>query len=134
VQKGSAAPQPQADGVSLQRLTDKGHVVAHGLFFEPGKAELGPESEKALAELALLLTKEGSLKVHIVGHTDTAEPLASALALSQARAKSVREALLAKGVPAARMSAYGVGPYGPIASNRTEQGRAQNRRVEVVEQ
>ena len=70
-----------------------------------------------------------------LGHTDNVGDLALNMKLSQARAAAVVAALTGKhGVAAARLSAFGAGPYLPVASNKTDEGKARNRRVELVEQ
>ena len=92
------------------------------------------ESEAALAEIAKLMSAHPDLKVYIVGHTDMVGDAAANLKLAQARAQSVVTALSTKnGIAAARMIPFGAGPYAPVATNRTEEGRAKNRRVELVE-
>jgi len=115
-------------------LSANGSVSLYGLYFDTAKAELKPESEPMLAEIAKLLKENPALRVYIVGHTDMVGDAAANIKLSQARAQAVIGALAAKhGIAAARMTSYGVGPYAPVASNKTEEGRAKNRRVELVE-
>jgi OmpA-OmpF porin, OOP family len=83
--------------------------------------------------MADLLTGTPALKVYVVGHTDLQGELQANLTLSAARAASVIKALTTKyGIAAARLSPHGVGPLSPLATNDTEAGRAQNRRVELV--
>jgi OOP family OmpA-OmpF porin len=117
-----------------QDLGDTGRVAIYGIFFDTGKAELKPESGAALVEIAKLLKGSPGLKVYVVGHTDMTADLATNVKLSQARAQSVVSALVSQhGIDGARMIAYGSGPYAPVATNKTEEGRAKNRRVELVE-
>ena len=117
-----------------QGLENAGSVAIYGIYFDTGQSEIKPESEPALTEIAKLLTQKPALKVLIVGHTDMVAGLASNMKLSQARAQAVVSALTAKhGIAAARMTPMGVGPCAPVASNKTEEGRAKNRRVELVE-
>jgi len=116
-------------------LAATGHAVVDGILFDTGKADLKPASEAALAEVAKLLTAKADLKVRIVGHTDNVGTLDGNLKLSQARAESVVAWLTSKGkIAAARLSAHGVASLAPVASNRAEEGRKQNRRVEIIEQ
>lgn len=75
-----------------------------------------------------------TLKAFIVGHTDNVGTLETNLTLSAGRAEALVKALVSRGIAATRLKAAGVGPYSPVASNKDEQGRAQNRRVELVEQ
>jgi len=122
-----------ADGMARD-IGETGKVAIYGILFDTGKAELKPESGPALSEIAKLLKANPTLKVYVVGHTDMTADLATNLKLSQARAQSVVNALVSQhGVAAARLIPYGAGPYAPVASNRTEEGRAKNRRVELVE-
>ena len=119
----------------LGGLAATGHVAVTGIFFDTGKAELKPESGPALAEIGKLMAKQPGLKLFVVGHTDTVGTPESNLALSQARAEAVLQALVqGHGVAAARLRPFGAGPFAPVASNDAEEGRAQNRRVELVKQ
>ena len=116
-------------------LADIGHVELQGIFFDTGKADIKPESEAALKEVAKLLQGSGELKVWVVGHTDYMGSTESNLTLSSARAASVVKYLTGTlGIDPKRLGSFGAGPYAPIASNKTEEGRAKNRRVELVVQ
>ena len=115
-------------------ISNTGSVAIYGINFDTAKSEIKPESEPAIGEIAKLLTNNPTLKVYIVGHTDMVGDVASNLKLSQARAQAVVTALETKhGIAASRLLAFGAGPYAPVASNKTEEGRAKNRRVELVE-
>lgn len=111
-----------------------GKTIIYGIYFDTGSATIKPESEPALAEMTKLLKNSPTLKVYIVGHTDNTGALELNLKLSADRAESVVKALVAGGIVQGRLKAAGVGPYCPIGSNGTEQGKAQNRRVELVQQ
>jgi outer membrane protein OmpA-like peptidoglycan-associated protein len=116
-------------------LKTSGHVEVPGIFFDTGKADLKPESDAAVGEVAKLLKAEPALKVYVVGHTDNVASLDLNTKLSQARADAVVQALVARhGIAAARLVGRGAGPLAPVASNDTEEGRAKNRRVELVKQ
>ena len=116
-------------------LSASGHVEVPGIFFDTGKAELKPESDAAIAEVARLLQTDATLRVFVVGHTDNVAALDLNLRLSQARAEAVVQALVGKhGIAAGRLIGRGVGPLAPVASNGAEEGRARNRRVELVRQ
>jgi outer membrane protein OmpA-like peptidoglycan-associated protein len=116
-------------------LKATGHVEVPGIFFDTAKADLKPESDAAIAEIAKLLKADPALKVYVVGHTDNVSTLDVNLKLSQARADAVVQALVTKhGIAAARLVGRGAGPLAPVASNDTEDGRARNRRVELVKQ
>jgi outer membrane protein OmpA-like peptidoglycan-associated protein len=115
-------------------IADTGSVAIYGINFDTASSVLKPDSEPALDEIAKLLTNNPAMKVYIVGHTDMVGDAASNVKLSQARAQSVITALVSKhGISASRLIAFGNGPYAPIASNKTDDGRAKNRRVELVE-
>jgi outer membrane protein OmpA-like peptidoglycan-associated protein len=108
-----------------------GKAAVYGIYFDTGKSVVKPESEPALTEIGKLLKENGSLKLHVVGRTDNVGDLASKMKLSQARA----EALVTKhGVDAKRLKAAGVGPLCPAASSDIDEGKAKNRRVELVAQ
>jgi OmpA-OmpF porin, OOP family len=116
-------------------LTTSGHTVVNGILFDTAKADLKPESASALKEVVKLLQADPKLKIYVVGHTDNVGVLAGNLDLSKARAAAVVKALTTQyGVAADRLQSYGIGPYAPVASNDTEDGRALNRRVELVKQ
>jgi outer membrane protein OmpA-like peptidoglycan-associated protein len=113
-------------------LAASGHVEVPGIFFDTAKAEIKAESEPALHEVVTLLHADPALKVWVVGHTDNTGTEEANVTLSQARATAVVKALVARSIPAARLSAHGAGPYAPVAENESEAGRAKNRRVELV--
>lgn len=116
-------------------LKTSGHVEVPGIFFNTGKAELKPESQAAVTEVAKLLKADPGLKVYVVGHTDNTASLDLNIKLSKTRAEAVAQALVAQhGIAASRLSGQGAGPLLPIASNDSEEGRAKNRRVELVKQ
>ncbi len=112
-----------------------GRQVIYGILFDFDKADIKPESKAQLDQMAALMKANPALKVYIVGHTDNQGGIEYNLSLSQRRAESITRALATQyGIPAARMAARGLGPFAPVASNDTEDGRAKNRRVEIVKQ
>ena len=112
-----------------------GHASVYGIYFDTGKADIKPESDATLKEIAKLLQGDPRLKLYVVGHTDNQGALDLNMDLSRRRAEAVLAALTTKyAVPAVRLRAYGCGPYAPVASNDSENGRAKNRRVELVKQ
>lgn len=116
-------------------LETTGKVAVYGIFFDTDKAEVKPESESALVEVAKLLQGHPALKLFVVGHTDNAGAFDHNLKLSRDRASAVVAALTGKhGVSASRLQPFGAGPTSPAAPNQTEEGRAKNRRVELVAQ
>jgi OmpA-OmpF porin, OOP family len=116
-------------------IADTGHASVYGIYFDTGKAIVKPESDPTLAEIAKLMTSDKQLKLHVIGNTDNVGTLAANMALSKQRADAVVNTLVMKyQVPAARLLASGIGPLAPVATNRTDEGKAKNRRVELVEQ
>ena len=116
-------------------ISSTGHVAIYGIYFDFNKSDIKPESEPALNEIAKLLIGNPNLKVFIVGHTDNVGGVDYNMKLSQARADAVVKALTTKHkVNPQSLKAYGVGQMAPVAPNKTEEGRAKNRRVELVEQ
>ncbi|HEX5473731.1 MAG TPA: OmpA family protein [Vicinamibacterales bacterium] len=116
-------------------LSTSGHASIYGIFFDTGKATLKPESDATLAEIAKLLSSSAALRLHVVGHTDNVGTLASNMTLSKQRADAVVAALTGRyHVAPTRLQSAGVGPLAPVATNRTDEGRAKNRRVELVEE
>jgi len=112
-----------------------GHAVVPGILFDTGKADLKPESSKALDQVAKLLTEHADWRVYIVGHTDNVGQLGANLDLSKRRAEAVVQALVTEyHISPARLGSFGAGPYAPVASNENEDGRTKNRRVEIVKQ
>ncbi len=115
-------------------LEAEGRIALHNIYFELDSASLTPESAPALEQIARLMAERPDLEVLIVGHTDSQGSLEYNLGLSRERAAAVVEALAAQhGVERRRMTPAGVGFLAPLASNRSEAGRAENRRVELVE-
>jgi OOP family OmpA-OmpF porin len=116
-------------------ISSTGHVALYGIYFDTDKADLKPESRSTLDEIVKLLKQEPTLKLHIVGHTDNVGEVAYNVGLSERRAGAVVKELTAKhGIAAARLRPAGVGMLSPVASNETDEGRAKNRRVELVKQ
>ena len=117
-----------------RKIAADGRAVFYGIYFDFNKADLKPESDPQLAEMAGYLAKNPAAKMFIVGHTDTVGGLDYNMALSLKRAQAVVAALSGKyKITAARLVARGVGPLSPIAQNHDDAGRAKNRRVEMVE-
>jgi OOP family OmpA-OmpF porin len=112
-----------------------GHTAVYGIFFDTGKSTIKPESAQAIGEIAKLLKGDPGLKIFVVGHTDNEGGVEGNITLSQARGEAVLQSLVREhGIAAARLRAYGCGQFAPVASNDSEEGRAKNRRVELVKQ
>lgn len=117
-----------------QGLLADGRAVLDGILFDLDEAKLKPESQPALDAIAKFLTDNPSLKAYIVGHTDGTGEFAHNIKLSQARAAAVVDALVSDyKIGGDRLAPHGVGPLSPARTNKNDQGRAQNRRVELVE-
>jgi len=100
--------------------------------FDTGKALIKPQSLPIIAQVVALLKENPSLKLGIEGHTDNVGEAVFNKALSQERAEAVMAALVERGIASGRLSATGRGQEVPLADNRSEEGRAKNRRVEIV--
>jgi outer membrane protein OmpA-like peptidoglycan-associated protein len=117
------------------KLAAEGRAVFYNILFDFDKAELKPDSRPQLAEMAAMLKASPQLKVFIIGHTDAKGGLDYNVGLSGKRAAAVAAALAKDhGIAAARLVTRGLGPLAPVATNRTDEGREKNRRVEMVEQ
>jgi OOP family OmpA-OmpF porin len=147
-----AAPPPNpdldGDGVPNERdkcpNTRKGAVVdldgceveavisLDGVHFAFDKSDLTPQAMSILDSAAALLDKHDRVLVEVAGHTDSIGTEAYNQGLSERRANSVKNYLVSKGVKASRLTAKGYGESQPVASNDTEAGRAENRRVELI--
>ena len=114
-------------------LGESGHIALYGIYFDTDKAVVKPESKPTLDEIATLLKGQPKLKVVIVGHTDSQGDYDYNIDLSKRRAAAVAAQLTgAYGIAPARLRTAGVGFLAPVGSNATEDGRALNRRVELV--
>jgi outer membrane protein OmpA-like peptidoglycan-associated protein len=115
----------------LNELNKNGFIALY-INFDTGKADLKQSDLATVKEIATMMKASPALKLSVEGHTDNVGDAASNKKLSEARARSVTAAVVASGVDAARLSAAGFGQERPVADNRTEEGRAKNRRVELV--
>ncbi|MEA1673477.1 OmpA family protein [Nitrospirillum sp. BR 11163] len=122
-------------GTMKNSLASSGKVALYGIYFDTDKAEVKPESKAQLDEMAKLLNSNPALKVYIVGHTDSQGQFAHNLDLSQRRADAVAQSLTGTyHIAQGRLAAKGVASLAPITTNDSDDGRAQNRRVELVQQ
>ena len=125
--------------VSLENLDEglltKGHIAVYDIYFDTGKSELKSESADALKTIAEYLKAHSDKQYLVVGHTDNVGNFEANIKLSTERANAVVKALITKyAVNKELLKPYGVGPASPVASNSTDNGKAKNRRVEIVEQ
>jgi len=125
-----------ASAAELSRGIERdGHISIYNIYFAVGKADLKAESKAALDEVAQLLKNQPTLKLMVVGHTDSTGDLNMNMKLSSDRAAAVVKALtMTYNIATTRLSHHGVGPLAPVASNRTDEGKVKNRRVDLVEQ
>ena len=121
--------------VSANKLLDelnKNGFIALYINFDTNKAELKADGQATVKEIVAMLKAAPAMKISVEGHTDNVGAAAANKSLSENRAKSVMTAVVAGGIAANRLSAAGFGADKPIADNRSEDGRAKNRRVELV--
>ncbi len=117
-----------------KQIAAMGKVALYGIYFDTNKTEIKPESEIALVEIAKLLGQRPDLNVLVVGHTDSVGGFESNRTLSQRRADAIVAALISKHrILAKRLFPVGVSFAAPVATNSSDEGRAKNRRVELVE-
>lgn len=125
--------QMQGTGVQVQRQGDTIQLIMPGnITFATDSADIASSFYAPLNNLANSFRQYNQNSIEIVGHTDSTGSHSYNMSLSQRRAQSVANYLVAQGVDGARLSSRGAGPDQPIASNATPDGRAQNRRVEVT--
>ncbi len=136
IEKEAMSQDVVADATSMSNsIRETGKVAVYGIYFDTGKSALKPESQAALTEIGKLLKADPALKLYIVGHTDNVGSFESNMKLSMDRATAVMNALVSEQkINAANLKACGDGPTAPVSSNETEDGRALNRRVELVKQ
>jgi outer membrane protein OmpA-like peptidoglycan-associated protein len=107
-------------------------VISGGILFETDSAKLAPSAADLVRRISDTMKRNPNLKISVVGHTDSTGDYNYNIQLSERRAKAMVDALVKNGVAANRLTAVGVGPQSPVAPNDTPEGRAQNRRVELV--
>ncbi len=132
IEKAAMVQVIQADAM-FKALSRDGYI-AMDVRFDLDRATLTAEAKPQVEQMALLLQKHPELKVSVDGHTDGTGDPAHNRSLSEARAKTVLEALVTAGISRGRLSAKGWGADRAVADNRTEEGRGKNRRVELVKQ
>jgi OOP family OmpA-OmpF porin len=115
----------------FKEISASGHIALY-INFETGKSDIKPESQKTIDQIVQMLKDNATLKVSIEGHTDNAGNAASNQTLSESRAKAIMNAIVAKGIDKSRLTSKGWGQTKPVEDNTSEDGKAKNRRVEIV--
>ena len=128
--KGTAANNgcPEVTAEVIKELNN----FSKAILFNSGKATIRPESNLKLEEIVKVMNNFSTANFVLEGYTDSTGSVVKNLQLSKDRAAAVKEYLVANGINADRLSSEGYGIEKPIASNKTEAGRAQNRRVEIL--
>jgi len=111
---------------------NKDGFIALDIHFDTGKSTIKEESRALIEQIAALMKGNSGLNVSVEGHTDNVGGAAMNKTLSNERAAAVVAAIVVQGIVASRLSSVGYGMEKPVADNRTEEGRAKNRRVELV--
>lgn len=122
---------PKGDKVDAKGCTLSSSIVLKGVNFDNDSAQIRPEARAILDEMVATLKRYPHIRVEVAGHTDSRMSEAYNLELSQRRAEAVRDYFVQMGIDAARLTAKGYGETQPVADNKTAQGRAENRRVEL---
>lgn len=130
VEEAPAAPPPPPPTAAAPAPA-KRRIVLRGVHFDFNAASLRPDARAVLDEAASTLREAASVRVAVEGHTDGVGSDAYNLRLSERRAQTVGDELTRQGIDAGRIAIAGLGETKPVASNDTEEGRAQNRRVEL---
>lgn len=137
---GGGAPPPERHYLKaneskkiMKAIEQTGKAVIYGIYFDFDRADIRPDSEPTLSAIAEVLKADPSLKIYIVGHADIIGDYNYNLRLSHDRAAAVVQALNRQyGINRGRLGAYGLGQVAPVETNDTDEGRAKNRRVELV--
>ena len=117
----------------LVDINEQGRVALYGIYFDFDKSEVNSESDPTIKEIAKLLSENKNLKLYVVGHTDNVGDFSYNMKLSESRAEAVVKILVSKyNIDKNRLTPAGVGPLCPVTTNDTEEGKAKNRRVELI--
>ena len=119
-------------GSLMEELNKSGHVAVYGINFDSGKATITKDSATVLEQIQKLLEGNADLKLKVEGHTDNVGKAKANLELSKKRAEAVKAWLVKAGIDKSRLSTEGLGDKKQVEDNKTEEGRAKNRRVELV--
>jgi outer membrane protein OmpA-like peptidoglycan-associated protein len=133
-EKKAAAAMASLQEIAKVKEESRGVVItlSGSVLFATGKSELLPVAQDKLGEVAKALKDQGFKKIIVEGHTDSRGSATQNIELSRARAEAVRSYLISRGIPSDKIEANGIGSSRPVADNGTPDGRANNRRVEIV--
>jgi outer membrane protein OmpA-like peptidoglycan-associated protein len=127
-----ARSRPPAPPAAAAATGTSRQMVLNDSAFAPGAATLRPEARSNVSAIVAFVNRDKSKQIRIEGHTDNGGSANADLVLSQRRAEAVRDALVGAGVDKRRITTFGMGQAQPVAPNTTEEGRAKNRRVDVM--
>jgi len=130
IEKGEVEQEINANAI-LKELNETGKAILY-INFDSGKSTIKKESMPIVEQIIEMMNQAKDIKLSIEGHTDSDGSNESNLKLSEARAKAVVDAIVKKGIEKSRLSSAGFGEEKPIAPNDTEEGKAKNRRVELI--
>lgn len=130
IEKGEVEQEITANAI-LKELNETGKAILY-INFDTGKSTIKKESVPIIEQIIEMMKQAADVKLSVEGHTDSDGSNESNLKLSEARAKSVVEAIVKGGIDASRLSSAGFGEEKPIADNSTEEGKSKNRRVELI--
>lgn len=131
-ERAALAMRARMESMTAKRGSKGMQMTLEDLAFDPGQAALKPAARSHMGKLVQFVQGQPGKHIRIEGHTDSSGGAATNKALSLRRAQAVRDALVAAGVDASRISTVGLGEADPVASNATAAGRARNRRVVVI--
>jgi outer membrane protein OmpA-like peptidoglycan-associated protein len=133
-EKKAAAAMASLAEIAKVKEESRGMVItlSGSVLFATGKSELLPIAQDKIGEVAKALKDQGFKKIIVEGHTDSRGSATQNIELSRARAEAVRSYLITRGIPSDKVEANGIGSSRPVADNGTPDGRANNRRVEIV--
>ena len=124
-----ADPKAMANDINIT-----GHVTVYGIYFDVNSFSIKHESAPTLKAISEMLKMKSKINLYVIGHTDMTGDLKHNMELSENRAKAVVDALVKDyGISAKRLTGKGVGPLCPVSTNKTDEGKQLNRRVELVE-
>ena len=129
--KSNSISNPFEFNIGLEPIEVGSEIDLHNIYYETNSFAILPVSESELSRIVTFLNNNNGLIVEIQGHTDSSGDSENNMLLSESRAKSVVDYLVAKGIESSRLKHSGYGDTVPIASNETEEGRQLNRRTTI---